>query len=93
VIRQFLLDQTTGATFTYPNLCCWSFLIEGNYMGTDFTGTQALGNGSGLAVIDGASNNTIGGTTAGARNGRTGQGEVLPPDGAAAPIGSVGIVI
>jgi hypothetical protein len=40
--------------------------IEGNYIGTDVTGTQDLGNGVGVSVISTA--NTIGGTTPEARN-------------------------
>ncbi len=43
-------------------------LVQGNYIGTDITGTVALGNGDGVQIYNGASNNTIGGTTAGARN-------------------------
>jgi titin len=44
-------------------------LIEGNYIGTDITGTVALGNGSdGVRIQGGANNNTIGGTVAGAGN-------------------------
>ena len=45
-------------------------LVEGNYIGTDPTGTIAIGN-EGYGDVDinqGASNDTIGGTTAGARN-------------------------
>ncbi len=41
--------------------------IEGNYIGTNVTGTVAAANGVGI-VIDGSSNNIIGGTAAGARN-------------------------
>ena len=41
--------------------------IEGNFIGIDLTGTQALGNDVGVR-IDNAINNTIGGTVAGARN-------------------------
>jgi titin len=42
--------------------------IEGNYIGTDVTGTQDLGNtNNGVLVFD-APNNTVGGTTAAARN-------------------------
>src|SRR5262249_19659932 len=42
-------------------------LVEGNFIGTDVTGTAALG--SGFAGVDRrADDNTIGGTTAGARN-------------------------
>jgi hypothetical protein len=42
--------------------------VEGNYIGTDVTGTKALGNGNGGVDISGATNNLIGGTSAGARN-------------------------
>jgi CSLREA domain-containing protein len=43
--------------------------VEGNYVGTDATGTQDLGNVfHGVAIGDDAPNNTVGGTTAGARN-------------------------
>src|SRR5262249_53750164 len=48
--------------------------IEGNYVGTDVTGTKGLGNGPGLGTQYGAGvdaeglNGTIGGTTAGAGN-------------------------
>jgi titin len=42
-------------------------LIEGNYIGTDITGTTLLGNpGGGIQLL--SSYNTIGGTTAAARN-------------------------
>ncbi len=42
-------------------------VVEGNFLGTDITGTVALGNGIGV-FIDGTSNNLIGGTTVAARN-------------------------
>ena len=47
--------------------------IQGNYIGTDKTGTKSLTNGDGFfgctaVVINGSSGNTVGGTTAGARN-------------------------
>jgi CSLREA domain-containing protein len=41
--------------------------VQGNYIGTDKNGTAALGNSRGV-WIDSASNNTVGGTTAEARN-------------------------
>ncbi|HEY6122384.1 MAG TPA: DUF4214 domain-containing protein, partial [Pyrinomonadaceae bacterium] len=42
--------------------------IAGNFIGTDVSGTVAVGNGSeGVALFDGT-NNTVGGTSAGARN-------------------------
>jgi uncharacterized repeat protein (TIGR01451 family) len=42
--------------------------VEGNFIGVDATGTQAVINGFGGIYIEGASNNTIGGTASGARN-------------------------
>ena len=52
--------------------------VEGNFIGTDVTGGTAVGNqGNGVEIYSGASGNTIGGTTAGARNiisGNIGQG-------------------
>jgi hypothetical protein len=43
--------------------------VAGNYIGTNSAGTAALGNGnSGIWLGDGTSGNTIGGTTAAARN-------------------------
>jgi titin len=43
-------------------------LIEGNFIGTDATGKNAVGNGEGVLLEPGATFNTIGGTTAAARN-------------------------
>jgi len=47
-------------------------LVEGNYIGLDPTGAVALGNsktfGFGVAIVNGADGNTIGGTKAGAGN-------------------------
>jgi titin len=48
--------------------------ILGNYIGTDATGTHALGNATGILVESGAHDNLIGGTTAGARNIISGNG-------------------
>ena len=44
-------------------------LVQGNYIGTDVNGTGSLSNlNNGVDIDSGASNNTIGGTTDGARN-------------------------
>jgi CSLREA domain-containing protein len=49
--------------------------VQGNYIGTDAPGTQPLGNGLvGVAIQQGAANNTIGGTTATAGNVISGNG-------------------
>jgi hypothetical protein len=58
-----------------------SNLVEGNYIGTDVGGTMALANAlNGVEIFDGASNNTVGGTVAGAANivsGNTNDGILL----------------
>jgi streptogramin lyase len=51
-------------------------IIQGNYIGTDVTGTATLGNWSAGIDLRG-SNNTIGGTTTGARNLISGNGNIL----------------
>ena len=43
-------------------------VVEGDYIGTNAAGTAAISNGQGLVVEEGASGNTIGGTTASTRN-------------------------
>ena len=43
-------------------------IVEGNFIGVNSTGTFALGNGLDGVLINGGSNNTIGGTTPAARN-------------------------
>jgi parallel beta-helix repeat protein len=48
--------------------------ISGNYIGTNLAGTAALANVEGGVLIDNTANNTVGGTTAGARNVISGNG-------------------
>ncbi|MCI0683718.1 MAG: right-handed parallel beta-helix repeat-containing protein [Gemmataceae bacterium] len=43
-------------------------VVQGNFIGTDITGTLALGNGDNGVLISGSSHNLIGGTTSAARN-------------------------
>jgi hypothetical protein len=55
-------------------------VVEGDYVGTDVTGTVALANGANGVEISGTSNNTVGGTSAQARNllsGNQGDGVLL----------------
>ena len=49
-------------------------LVEGNYLGTNVAGTSALGNNQGISIFSPSTNNTIGGTTAAARNLISGNG-------------------
>ena len=44
------------------NTDCTFNVIEGNFIGTDVTGTLDLGNGNGVGDRAGAQNNTVGGT-------------------------------
>jgi hypothetical protein len=50
------------------NAGAWNNLVQGNFIGTDLTGTIALGNSGNDVVTLDSPNNTIGGTTAGAGN-------------------------
>ena len=43
-------------------------VVEGNYVGTNKSGSTAVANATGVVVRNGATTNTIGGTTAAARN-------------------------
>ena len=58
-------------------------LVQGNFVGTNAAGTSAIGNGSGVSLggqSGTASNNTVGGTVAGARNiisGNSGNGVIV----------------
>ncbi|HZT06161.1 MAG TPA: CSLREA domain-containing protein [Chloroflexota bacterium] len=68
VINHFLssgIDLRAGSS---------SNIIQGNYLGTDATGTQNRGNGDGGVTLRSSSNNQIGGTTSAARNVISGNG-------------------
>ena len=42
--------------------------IQGNFIGTDITGTRALGNGTGIWIVDDSDGNLVGGVAPGTRN-------------------------
>ena len=56
--------------------------VEGNYIGTNAKGTAALPNGTGVLLSGGVYRNTIGGTSAGARNLISGNGVGVDVSGA-----------
>ncbi len=70
-----------------------SNIVKGNYIGTNAAGTAALANtGKGISIEEGASNNTVGGTTAGERNiisGNTQYGVYITDTGAAGTTGNI----
>ncbi len=58
----------SGNTSSGINLGTANNQVRGNLIGTDATGTLDRGNGTGILLDTGAANNTIGGSTARARN-------------------------
>ncbi len=64
--RNIISANTTGGIGLYADTT--GALVEGNYIGTDITASQPLGNGNGIQIDGGSSDNTIGGTVAGAGN-------------------------
>jgi hypothetical protein len=83
--------NSLGIVFNYSQvLPTTGNLVEGNWIGTNTSGMQGLGNGIGI-LLKGASNNTIGGTAAGAGNTiayNQNQGGNLEGDGVALPYGN-----
>src|SRR5436309_3531114 len=63
---ELLEDRCLLSTFTVTNTKDGGNVIEGNFIGTDSTGTIARGNGFGVIVS--SSDNRIGGTSASTRN-------------------------
>lgn len=64
-----IISGNGGSGITIYDAGTENNLVQGNYIGTNVTGTRDLGNTyDGVAVLDGAANNTIGGTDPAARN-------------------------
>src|SRR5262249_12748124 len=64
-------------------------LVQGNFIGTDVTGTTALANDTGIELVSGASHNTVGGTAVADRNiisGNGGNGIFVSSDDPQAPV-------
>jgi hypothetical protein len=65
-IKGFVIDHWSGGGGCAINVLSNGNTIQGNFIGTDPSGTQASPNGTGVLI--GSSNNLIGGTTTAARN-------------------------
>ena len=74
VVRGLVINRFSGDGVAIFGGEAAGNLVEGSFIGTDVTGRADLGNaGDGVQVLD-APENTIGGTTAGARNVISGNG-------------------
>jgi len=65
--RNLISGNQTGIQIVF-SIVGAGFRVQGNFIGTDVSGTGALGNGIGVKLGEGAWNNLIGGTEAGAGN-------------------------
>ncbi len=63
-----LISGNTGSGVIISGSGTSNNTILGNFIGTNVSGTAAIGNANGVQLSAGASNNTIGGTVAGSRN-------------------------
>ncbi|MBC8422438.1 MAG: hypothetical protein H8E01_00245, partial [Chloroflexi bacterium] len=63
-----LISGNSDAALTFEDSGTERNVCSGNYIGTDVSGTTPIPNEAGIHVFNGASNNTIGGDTAGERN-------------------------
>jgi CSLREA domain-containing protein len=77
VVRGLVVNRCGGSTGTAGIMLETNGgnVIEGNFIGTDITGTTALGNSAAGVWIKDVPNNTIGGTSPAARNIISGNGE------------------
>jgi Bacterial Ig-like domain/Bacterial Ig domain len=82
VVRGLIINRWGDDGITVRGSGASGNRIEGNYIGTDASGTSDLGNGRYGVRIDEAQNNVVGGTSPGARN-------VLSGNGAGVFIGGV----
>jgi hypothetical protein len=89
--RNIVSSDGSGSGVVLAGSTSTSNLVEGNFIGTDVTGTHAkgtdgtsLGNGVGVLIEQGASANTVGGSTSGTGNlisNNTGNGVLITDAG------------
>jgi hypothetical protein len=63
-----VIGSNTGAGVSISGSSARGNVLQGNFIGTNSTGGTTIPNGIGVVIDNGASNNTIGGTTASAAN-------------------------
>ncbi|HVS35748.1 MAG TPA: PKD domain-containing protein, partial [Gemmataceae bacterium] len=63
-----VLSGNTNAGVHLNGTAAYGNVVEGNYIGTDYTGAAPAANAYGVQLAQGAYDNTIGGVTAAARN-------------------------
>jgi trimeric autotransporter adhesin len=68
VVQGLVINRFDGNGITIEGRSATGNTVEGNRIGTDPTGTQALENEDGVKIRDGASGNLIGGPATAARN-------------------------
>ena len=89
-----VISGNTGAGLMLSGSGTNNNLVEGNYIGTDPTGTSALGNGEGVLILGGATSNTIGGAITGAGNvisGNSGDGVEIDGGGVLLAGNTIGV--
>ena len=69
-----IISGNTGPGISLGGLEMSDNIVLGNYIGTDISGSQALGNGTGVSINEGMRHNFVGGTTYGERNVISGNG-------------------
>ncbi|MDQ5825832.1 MAG: S-layer homology domain-containing protein [Chloroflexota bacterium] len=65
--KRNLISGNNQSGVNLPGSCAGGNTVQGNFIGTNRSGTQGLGNGTGITINGGVSN-LIGGTTVGAGN-------------------------
>src|SRR5581483_2605350 len=88
--RNLISGNTNGTGVDLRGSGTTGNVVAGNYIGTDAAGGAALANTWGVRIEAGASGNTVGGSTAGARNLISGNGSNSRIDGAGVTINGAG---